>query len=35
MTARYGQGLDAITVSTRHGDRLESVPELSAKTITI
>ena len=35
VTARYGDGLDAITVSTRRGSRLEIVPELSAKTITI
>ena len=35
MTARYGQGLDAVTVTTRRGDRLESVPELSARTVTI
>ena len=35
VTARYGQGLDAVTVTTRHADRLESVPELSARTVTI
>jgi hypothetical protein len=35
VTARYGRGLDAVTVTTRRGDRLESIPELSARTVTI
>jgi hypothetical protein len=35
VTARYGSGLDAITVSTRRGTRLDVVPELTARTITI
>ena len=35
VTARYGEGLDAVTVSTRRGDRLESIPELSARTIRL
>ena len=35
VSARYGSGLDAITVSTRRGTRLDVVPELTARTITI
>jgi hypothetical protein len=35
VTARYGRGLDAITVSTRRGSRLDVVPDLTARTITI
>ena len=35
VTARYGDGLGAITVSTRRGTRAEIAPELSARTITV
>jgi outer membrane lipoprotein-sorting protein len=35
ITARYGSGLDAVTVSTRRGKPLDIVPELTAKTIEI
>lgn len=35
VTARYGSGLDAITVSSRRGTPLDIVPELTARTITI
>ena len=35
VAARYGRGLDAITVSTRRGNPLDVAPELTARTITI
>ena len=35
VTARYGTGLDAITVSSRTGDRLDVAPDLTAHTVTI
>ncbi len=35
VTARYGMGLDSITVTTRSGSSPDSAPELTAHTITI
>jgi hypothetical protein len=35
VTARYGTGLDAITISSRRGQPLDSAPDLTARTITI